>query len=78
MRDVIELCDALGFPIEGASSAALQRTLDKYRMDPIKKESILHILQQLLMKPMQLAQYFCTGKVEDMVAWRHFALSVPL
>lgn len=59
----MQICATLGFPLEGTGSAALERTLQRYRMDPAKRDSILFVLQQLLMKPMLLAEYFCTGAV---------------
>lgn len=28
--------------------------------------------------PLQQAQYFCTGTLEEVADWRHFALAVPV
>lgn len=39
---------------------------------------MLAVLVQLLSKPMNLALYFCTGSIEDVEAYRHYALNVPL
>jgi DIS3-like exonuclease 2 len=30
----------------------------------------------LATKPMQLAQYFCTGEAPEVATWRHYALAM--
>jgi hypothetical protein len=39
---------------------------------------LVQVITMLTTKPMQLAQYFCTGAVEGMANWRHYALAVDM
>ncbi|TPX69416.1 hypothetical protein SpCBS45565_g02427 [Spizellomyces sp. 'palustris'] len=72
MDEFVAFAAKLGYTIDSSTSASLQTSF----------ESIPHafqrsVLQQLCIKPMQRAKYFCTGAV-DITNWHHYALSVPL
>jgi len=69
----------VGYDINGLSSATLQSSLQRYRRPGCEdSDAMLAVLIQLLSKPMNLALYFCTGSIEDVEMYRHYALSVPL
>ncbi|KAG2425885.1 hypothetical protein HYH02_014948 [Chlamydomonas schloesseri] len=44
--------------------------------DPERNRRTVELLVMLATRPMQLAEYFCTGLVDDEGAWRHYALAV--
>ncbi|KND02723.1 VacB and RNase II family 3'-5' exoribonuclease [Spizellomyces punctatus DAOM BR117] len=72
MDEFVAFAAKLGYTIDSSTSASLQTSF----------ESIPHafqrsVLQQLCIKPMQRAKYFCTGAI-DITKWHHYALNVPL
>ncbi|KAG2422037.1 hypothetical protein HXX76_016317 [Chlamydomonas incerta] len=44
--------------------------------DLARNQRTVELLVMLATRPMQLAEYFCTGLVDDEAAWRHYALAV--
>lgn len=73
-----EICDTLGIAIDFSSAGALHRSLlstlgnDKY--STARKEVLTHMCS----RPMQMAQYFCSGAKKDEQLFKHYALNVPL
>ncbi len=64
MKELLELTQELGIHLDASSSGGLHRTLQAAR------EALVHgpcaeALTLMLTKPMQLAQYFCTGDVSS-------------
>ena len=60
--------------LQVSSAAALQSSLTALRnaLDP----SVAEVVTLMCTKPMQLAQYFCTGIAKEPHLWRHYALAV--
>ncbi|KAG2436972.1 hypothetical protein HXX76_006487 [Chlamydomonas incerta] len=46
--------------------------------DLARNQRTVELLVMLATRPMQLAEYFCTGLVDDEAAWRHYALAAWL
>jgi len=79
LNETIHLCRSSGYIIDGRSAAQLQASLQRYRRENCEDSDVtLSVLVQLLSKPMNLAQYFCSGTIEDDEKYRHYALNVPL
>lgn len=94
MREVLELCEKIGFPLDASSSGLLSSSLRKFEGNEIVQtavnqvrivipsslpvSNIVQVLSSFMMKPMQLAKYFCTGTVKSKDAYHHYALNVPL
>ncbi|KAK6752619.1 hypothetical protein RB195_003811 [Necator americanus] len=77
LREAINLCNSIGFPINGTSSQQLSRSLATFRGNMQLLRSINQVLSMILMKAMELARYFCTGSVASQDSYHHFALNVP-
>ncbi|EYC11246.1 hypothetical protein Y032_0051g2097 [Ancylostoma ceylanicum] len=77
LREAINLCNSIGFPINGTSSQHLSSSLAPFRSNSQLLRSINQVLSMILMKAMELARYFCTGSVESQSCYHHFALNVP-
>ena len=60
--------------LDVSSAAALQESLTAVRA--AVGPSVADVVTLMCTKPMQLAQYFCTGDTESEAEWRHFALAV--
>jgi exoribonuclease R len=63
--------------IDATSSASLSASIAKYIDDSDKKSAGAALLTQLLMRPMQLASYFCAGSIKNETDYGHYALNVP-
>lgn len=76
MKSLEELADLAGYKLEAGSAAALQRSLDELRATCYDRATV-EVIIMLCTKPMQLAEYFCTGEMEEESGgWRHYALAV--
>ncbi|XP_029971606.1 DIS3-like exonuclease 2 isoform X2 [Salarias fasciatus] len=73
-----ELCDQLGLQVDLSSSGALHKSLNSTLGDDEYSSARKEVLTHLCSRPMQMAQYFCTGVVDDEKLFRHYALNVPL
>jgi hypothetical protein len=62
--------------MDASTAGALHESLCALRK-MIEDQGLVDIVQFLVTKPMQVASYFCTGEVEEVASWRHYALSVP-
>ncbi|KAK0402994.1 hypothetical protein QR680_016658 [Steinernema hermaphroditum] len=78
LEATLKQLENLGISIDGRSSGTISESLRKYEENRKTKNTIAQLLVHLLMKPMQLAKYFCVATVPDEIDYRHYALSVPL
>ena len=64
--------------IDPTNSKTLAESLKLYesKNDHPHVKATYSVLVTLMSKPMELAEYFCTGLAEDMLSFRHYALSV--
>jgi DIS3-like exonuclease 2 len=74
----VERCAKLGITINALSSKTLADSVKMYERREEFQYTVLPALNQMLMKCMHLAQYFCTGSVLGPAEFRHYALSVDL
>uniref|UniRef100_A0A3B4B956 DIS3-like exonuclease 2 n=1 Tax=Periophthalmus magnuspinnatus TaxID=409849 RepID=A0A3B4B956_9GOBI len=78
VQQLQEVCDTLGINLDFSSAGALHKTLittlgnDQY--SAARKEVLTHMCS----RPMQMAQYFCSGQKTDEQQYKHYALNVPL
>jgi len=73
---VAEIAKAgIGFDVDISSSQALHASLSRLGHE-CNDALVLQCVTQMLMTPMQPAEYFAAGMVEPEL-WRHFALNIP-
>ncbi|KAI0897718.1 RNB-domain-containing protein [Annulohypoxylon nitens] len=72
LQTFAERMRALGYDIDTTSSGTLQNSLFKVDDPDIRKG-----METLLLKTMQHAKYFITGKTNKLL-WPHYALNLPL
>ncbi|GMR32701.1 hypothetical protein PMAYCL1PPCAC_02896, partial [Pristionchus mayeri] len=77
MREILEMCEKIGFPLDALSSGLLSSSLRKFEGNEAVETAVNQVLSSFMMKPMQLARYFCTGTVKSKEAYHHYALNVP-
>ena len=85
MFELREFAQANGLnDFDCSTSGALHRSLERLRetvrrtdetMNNGGVNAIYEIINLLATKPMQLAQYFCTGQLPEEESWRHYALA---
>ncbi|VDM64417.1 unnamed protein product [Angiostrongylus costaricensis] len=78
LREVLELCEKIGFPLDAESSARLASSLSKFQGGNSLLQSINQVLSMLLAKPMQMGYYMCAGSAKKRGEYHHYALNVPL
>ncbi|KAK6051296.1 RNB-like protein, partial [Cooperia oncophora] len=78
LREVLEVCEKIGFPLDAASSARLASSLSKFQGGNSLLQSINQVLSMLLAKPMQMGYYLCAGTAKKKDEYHHYALNVPL
>ncbi|KAK6732123.1 hypothetical protein RB195_016481 [Necator americanus] len=78
LREVLEVCEKIGFPLDAASSARLASSLSKFQGGSSLLQSINQVLSMLLAKPMQSGYYMCAGSAKKKEEYHHYALNVPL
>ncbi|EYB90524.1 hypothetical protein Y032_0219g2479 [Ancylostoma ceylanicum] len=78
LREVLEVCEKIGFPLDAASSARLASSLSKFQGGNSLLQSINQVLSMLLAKPMQSGYYMCAGSAKKKEEYHHYALNVPL
>lgn len=78
LREVLEVCEKIGFPLDAASSARLASSLSKFQGGNSLLQSINQVLSMLLAKPMQMGYYMCAGSAKKREEYHHYALNVPL
>lgn len=72
--DFLKLCSALGLSVSGTSSRVLHESLQMIKQE--RGEDVFAVVNFLATKPMNLAEYFCSGDAAEK-DWAHYALSVP-
>ncbi|KAJ1358732.1 hypothetical protein KIN20_017233 [Parelaphostrongylus tenuis] len=78
LREILEICEKIGFPLDAASSARLASSLSKFQGGNSLLQSINQVLSMLLAKPMQMGCYICAGSAKKPNNYHHYALNVPL
>uniref|UniRef100_A0A0K0CWG5 RNB domain-containing protein n=1 Tax=Angiostrongylus cantonensis TaxID=6313 RepID=A0A0K0CWG5_ANGCA len=78
LREVLEMCEKIGFPLDAESSARLASSLSKFQGGNSLLQSINQVLSMLLTKPMQIGYYMCAGSAKKPGEYHHYALNVPL
>ncbi|KZV35118.1 hypothetical protein F511_20211 [Dorcoceras hygrometricum] len=78
LQDFESFCDKHGLVLNISSSEHLHRSLEDIRLEFKHDPGLFDILMSYAARPMQLAEYFCTGdsKYAD-TDWGHYALAVP-
>ncbi len=74
LKEVNKMAKELDLPLDTSSARALAVTLLEAKAS-LGDAGAAEALTLLVTKPMQLAQYFCTGMLEP-EAWQHYALAV--
>eukprot|EP00899_Mesostigma_viride_P010512 jgi/Mesvir1/19462/Mv10488-RA.1 len=72
------MCDEMGLEVDFSSSRSIQDALT--RLEQAESHVVYSTIKIQLTKPMQLAQYFCTGEAAMADAphdWHHYGLAVP-
>eukprot|EP00775_Hariotina_reticulata_P008717 gene8717-8898_t len=77
MEELKAAAELLGKTLDASTAAALQASLAALKQ-ACPDKATAEVVMLLATKPMQLAQYFCTGEAPDPKAWRHYALAVDL
>lgn len=64
-------------PIDVRSAGSIQRwLLEAKALLEDKDPAAMEVITMMCTRPMQLAEYFCTGDENNMDEWRHYALAV--
>ena len=78
MNDINLFCEAFTDNMILLINVFLQESIWQYKeVSDEQSEGIYQVIMQLCCKPMQRAEYFCTGSYEEEEMFRHYALSVP-
>ncbi|XP_072111379.1 DIS3-like exonuclease 2 [Mobula birostris] len=77
LDDLMKLCDQLGLEIDFSSAGALHMSLNKTLGTDQYSVARKEVLTHMCARPMQMAQYFCTGALHDEALFHHYALNVP-
>ncbi|XP_073124674.1 DIS3-like exonuclease 2 [Henckelia pumila] len=78
LQDFESFCYKHGFTLNISSSVDLHRSLEHIRLELKNDRDLFNILISYAARPMQLAEYFCTGDPRYSVTqWGHYALAVP-
>lgn len=72
LENTLKMILALGVPIDSTSAGSIGQSIAAQADCPIKDA----VLSCMLSKPMELAQYFCTGMFNE-PDFHHYALNVP-
>nr|KAF6494549.1 DIS3 like 3'-5' exoribonuclease 2 [Rousettus aegyptiacus] len=78
LSDLQEFCDQMGLPMDFSSAGALNKSLTKLFGNDEYSLARKEVLTNMCSRPMQMAQYFCSGVLQDQEQFRHYALNVPL
>eukprot|EP00850_Spirogloea_muscicola_P014999 SM000111S18822 [mRNA] locus=s111:296390:301205:- [translate_table: standard] len=74
---LIAFCEKNGLRFDSSTSASIHESLVSMREDLRSDPELFEIVMNNVVKPMQLASYFCTGNLKDQEDWRHYALNCP-
>jgi len=75
LKELQCVADDCSLQIDASSGASLHASLAALRA-ACDDSGLVDVVTLLATKPMQLAEYFCTGLVPDEEGWRHYALAV--
>ncbi|TKR72814.1 hypothetical protein L596_020210 [Steinernema carpocapsae] len=78
LDSIVKMLSRMGIQVDASCSKSIANGLRKYEAERNTKNTVAQVLVHMLMKPMQLAKYFCAGSIESEEKYRHYALSVPL
>ncbi|XP_072297199.1 DIS3-like exonuclease 2 [Eucyclogobius newberryi] len=73
-----EVCETLGLNLDFSSAGALHKTLTTTLGNDQYSSARKEVLTHMCSRPMQMAQYFCSGQKKDEKQYKHYALNVPL
>ena len=76
MENTIKALSKHGIYLDPSSSGALAASIEKYIGNDEKSIGRMHVIANLCSKPMQFAKYFCTGTMENVQKYWHYALNV--
>ena len=76
LDEVAQVAQGLGLHLDTTNSASIQNSLRRISHE-CTDDIILQGITELMMTPMQPAEYIAAGSVEDNSMWRHFALNIP-
>eukprot|EP00850_Spirogloea_muscicola_P005504 SM000025S08399 [mRNA] locus=s25:572247:577087:- [translate_table: standard] len=74
---LIAFCKKNDLRIDSSTSASIHESLVSMREDLRSDPELFEIVMNNVVRPMQLASYFCTGDFKDQEDWRHYALNCP-
>ncbi|XP_073314492.1 DIS3-like exonuclease 2 isoform X1 [Primulina huaijiensis] len=78
LQDFESFCDKHGLALNISSSVDLHRSLEHIKLELKNDPGLFNILMSYAARPMQLAEYFCTGDLRYTdTDWGHYALAVP-
>ncbi|XP_059507090.1 DIS3-like exonuclease 2 isoform X2 [Stegostoma tigrinum] len=78
LDDLAAFFEELGLNIDLQTAGALHNTLNETVGNDQYSAARKEVLTHMCSRPMQMAQYFCTGVLRDETLFRHYALNVPL
>lgn len=76
LDEITQVARELGFQFDTSNSASIQESLRRISNE-CTDDVVLQGVTELMMAPMQPAEYIAAGAVEDPTHWRHFALCIP-
>ncbi|KAF7639866.1 RNB domain-containing protein [Meloidogyne graminicola] len=76
LKNMIEKCFKLGIKLDPTSSKSLGESIEEFNKIEQYAYTIAPALNQLLIKCMYWAQYFCTGEVDGPSDFYHYGLGV--
>ena len=79
MSDLQRVCEDFGIQFDISDSASINSSLKKIiESHPEAHEYLYPALTLMCAKPFQNAEYFCTGTIDNVDLFRHYALNVPI
>ncbi|KAL7071884.1 hypothetical protein ACQ4LE_009010 [Meloidogyne hapla] len=76
LKNMFEKCAKLGIKIDSSNSKVLGESIEEFTKYEQYAYTVAPALNQLLIKCMNLAQYFCTGAVDGPSDFYHYGLGV--
>ncbi|XP_072428623.1 DIS3-like exonuclease 2 isoform X1 [Chiloscyllium punctatum] len=77
LDDLAAFFKELGLKVDFQTAGALHKTLNETVGNDEYSAARKEVLTHMCSRPMQMAQYFCTGVLRDETLFRHYALNVP-
>ncbi|CAK5092233.1 unnamed protein product [Meloidogyne enterolobii] len=76
LKNMVEKCAKLGIKIDSTNSKTLGESIEEFTKVEQYAYTVAPALNQLLIKCMNFAQYFCTGAVDGPADFSHYGLGV--